>query len=160
MEVALLSHQTMVIAPLLYPSSTVSEPIESEARGPLEMFFNARHVIHWAPLFDAQCFLLIREEVCEELFLQLHPIRLLKGGSVVFVVDPEHILQVLLPPSTVKFCHQSSGITVGGLRPTSPLRLSFQVPLVVEHLALTQRSDHPPDMAAAHSPSPVCLWGD
>ena len=123
MEVALLSHQSMVIVPLLYPSSEVWKPIESKACGPLEMFFNACHVIHWAPLFDAQCFLLIWEEVREELFLQLHPIRLLKGGSVVFVVDPEHILQVLLPPSTVKFCRQSSGIAVGGLRLTSPLRL-------------------------------------
>ena len=123
MEVALLSHQSVVIAPLLYPSSKVLEPIESKARGPLEMFFNACHVIHWAPLFDAQCFPLIREEVREELFLQLHSIRLLKGGSVVFVVDPEHILQVLLPPSAAKFCRQSSGIAVGGLRPTSPLRL-------------------------------------
>ena len=123
MEVALLSHQSMVIAPLLYPNSKVLEPIESEAHGPLEMFFDARHVIHWAPLFDVQCFLLIREEVHEELFLQLCPLRLLKGGSVVFVVDLDHILQVLLPPSTAKFCCQWSGIAVGGLRPTSPLRL-------------------------------------
>ena len=69
MEVALLSHQSVVIAPLLYPSSKVSELIEAEACGPLEMFFNACHVIHWAPFLDAQCLLLVREEVHEELFL-------------------------------------------------------------------------------------------
>ena len=33
MEVALLSHQSMVITPLLYPSCKISEPIEVEARG-------------------------------------------------------------------------------------------------------------------------------
>ena len=59
----------MTIAPLLYPSSKVPEPIEAEARGPLEMFFNACHVIHWAPFLDAQCLLLVLEEMHEELFL-------------------------------------------------------------------------------------------
>ena len=69
MEVALLSHQSVVIAPLFYPSSKVSEPIEAEACGPPEMFFNACHVINWAPFLDAQCLLLVWEEVREELFL-------------------------------------------------------------------------------------------
>ena len=35
----------------------------------------------------------------------------------------------------------------------------LQVLLVVEHLALTQRADLPPDAAAAHSPSPACPLG-
>ena len=68
MEVALLSHQSMVVAPLLYPSRKISEAIEVEACGPPEMFFYACHVIHWAPFLDAQC-LLMWEEVCEELIL-------------------------------------------------------------------------------------------
>ena len=59
----------MVLAPLLYPSNKTSEAIEVEARGPPEMFFNASHVIDWAPFFDAQCFLLMWEEVCEECLL-------------------------------------------------------------------------------------------
>ena len=63
MEVALLSYQSMVVAPLLYPSGKISEPIEAEARGPPEMFLYVRHVIHWAPFLDAQCLLLVREEV-------------------------------------------------------------------------------------------------
>ena len=58
MEVALLSHQSVVIA-----------PIEAEARGPPEMFFDACHVIHWVPFLDAKCLLLVREEVREELIL-------------------------------------------------------------------------------------------
>ena len=69
MEVALLSHQSVVIAPLLYPSSKVSELIEVEACGPPKMFFDARHVIHWAPFLDAQCLLLVWEKVREELIL-------------------------------------------------------------------------------------------
>ena len=69
MEVALLSHQSMVVAPLLYPRGKTSEAIEAEACGPIEMFFYARHVIHWAPFLDAQCLLLVQEEVCEECLL-------------------------------------------------------------------------------------------
>ena len=68
MEVALLSHQSMIVAPLLYPSSKTSEAIEAEARGPIEMFY-ARHVIYWAPFLDAQCLLLVWEEVREERLL-------------------------------------------------------------------------------------------
>ena len=66
MEVALLSHQSMVVAPLLYPSGKTSGAIEVEARGPKEMFFYACHVINWAPFLDAQCLLLVQEEVHEE----------------------------------------------------------------------------------------------
>ena len=69
MEVALLCHQSMVVAPLLYPSGKTPEAIEVEARGPIEMFFYAHHVIDWAPFLDAQCFLLMREEVREERLL-------------------------------------------------------------------------------------------
>ena len=36
----------------------------------------------------------------------------------------------------------------------------FQVPLVVEHLALTRRADRPPDTVAAYLPSPTPPWGD
>ena len=69
MEVALLSHQSVVIAPLLYSSHKILEPIEAEARGPPEMLFYACHVIHWAPFLDAQCLLPVWEEVHEELIL-------------------------------------------------------------------------------------------
>ena len=69
LEVALLSHHPVVVAPLLYPSSKASEAMEAEACGPPEMFFDACHVIDWAPFFDAQCFLLMREEVHEERLL-------------------------------------------------------------------------------------------
>ena len=66
LEAALLSHHPVVVALLLYSSGKASEAIEVKARGPPEMFFNACHVIDWAPFFDAQCFLLMREEVREE----------------------------------------------------------------------------------------------
>ena len=69
MEVALLSYQSVIVAPLLYPSGETPEAIEVEARGPIEMFFDVCHVIDWAPFFDAQCFLLMREEVREERLL-------------------------------------------------------------------------------------------
>ena len=57
------------VAPLLYPSSETPEAIEVEARDPIEMFFDVCHVIDWASFFDAQCFLLMRDEVHEERLL-------------------------------------------------------------------------------------------
>ena len=69
MEAALLSYQSVIVAPLLYPSSETPEAIEVEACGPIKMFFNVCHVINWASLFDAQCLLLMREEVREKCLL-------------------------------------------------------------------------------------------
>ena len=122
MEVALLSHQSMVIAPLLYPSHKISEPIEAEVHGPPEMFFYIGHVLYWASFLDTQCLLLVWEEVGEELIPEPYPFCLPKGGGVIFVVDPKHMLKVLLPLRATKFCHQSCGIVVGGPWLTSQLR--------------------------------------
>ena len=93
----------MVVAPLLYPCRKISEPIEAEACGPPEMFLYAQHIIHWAPFLDAQCLLLMREEVREEFVLLLYKLCLLIGGSVMLVVDLEHMLKVLLSPRTMVF---------------------------------------------------------
>ena len=122
MEVALLSHQSMVVVPPLYPSHKISEPIEAEACGPPEMFFYVRHVLHWASLLDTQCLLLVREEVREELIPEPYPFCLPKGGSVIFVVDPEHMLKVLIPPRTLEFGGQSCRIMGCGPWPTTQLR--------------------------------------
>ena len=111
MEVALLSHQSVVVAPLLYPHHKISEPIEVEARGPPEMFLYVRHVIHWTPFLHAQCLLLVWEEVCEEFISQPYPLCLPKGGGVILVVDPEHMLKVLFPSHAMVFGGQSGGIT-------------------------------------------------
>ena len=122
MEVALLSHQSVVVAPWLYLHHKISEPIEAEACGPPEMFLYVHHVIHWAPFLDAQCLLLVREEVCEEFISHPHPLCLLRGGGVILVVDPEHMLKVLLPSHTTVFGSQSCGITGGSPWPTTWLR--------------------------------------
>ena len=94
-----MGHQSVVVAPLLYPSHKISEPIEAEARGPPEMFLYVQHVIHWAPFLDDQCLLLVREEVCKEFISQPYPLCLPKGGSVIPVVDPEHMFKVLFHPA-------------------------------------------------------------
>ena len=80
MEVALLSHQYVIVAPLLDPCRKVSQPIEVEAHGPPELLLYERHEVHWAPLLDAQCFLLVWEEVCKELVPHFYPFTLLIGG--------------------------------------------------------------------------------
>ena len=113
----------MIVAPLLYPASETPEALQVEASGLIKMVFDVGHKVHQASFFEAQGFLLILEEVFEKLLLEPCPFRLLKGGNVEFVVDPEHMLQVLLPTTAVKFCHQSCGIVEGGPWPTSPLRL-------------------------------------
>ena len=92
MEVALLSHQSMVVAPQLYPRHKILQPIETEARGPPELLLYVWHVIDWAPLLDAQCLLLVQEEVCKEFISQSYPFCLLIGGDVMPVVDLEHML--------------------------------------------------------------------
>ena len=99
MEVALLSHQSVVVAPRLYPHCKILQSIEAEARGPPELLLYVRHVIHWAPFLDAQCLLLMREEVREEFISQPYPLCLLIGGGIILVVDLEHMLKVLLPPA-------------------------------------------------------------
>ena len=119
---ALLSHQSVVVAPQLYSRHKISEPIEEEARGPQELFLYVRHVIHWAPFLDVQCLLLVREEVCEEFISQPYPLCLPKGGGDILVVDPEHMLKVLFPSHTTVFSGQSCGITVRSPCQTTPLR--------------------------------------
>ena len=82
MEVALLSHQSMVVAPQLYPHHEISQCIEVEALGPPELLPYVRHVIHWASLLDAQSLLLVWEEVGEEFISRPYPFHLLIGGNV------------------------------------------------------------------------------
>ena len=123
MEAPLSSYQSMIVAPLLYPGSEAPEAIQVEAHGLIKMVFDVCHKIHRASFFEAQCFLLILEEVFEKLLLEPCPFCLLKAGNVVLVIDLEHMLQVLLQTTTVKFCHQSCRITKGGSWLTFPLRL-------------------------------------
>ena len=123
MEVALLSYQSMVVAPLLYPACETPEAPQVEAHGLIKMVFNVGHKVHQALFFEAQGFRLILEEVFKELVLEPRPLHLLKGGNIEFVVDLEDMLQVLPPTTAAKVCCQSHGIAEGGPRLTSPLRL-------------------------------------
>ena len=113
----------MIIAPPLYPASEAPEAIQVEAGSLMKMVLDVGHKVHWTCFFEGQGFILILEEVVEELLLDPCPFCLLKGGNIEFVVDLEDMPQVLLPTTAVKFCHQSHGITEGGPWPTSPLRL-------------------------------------
>ena len=122
MEVALLSHQSVVVAPQLYPCCKISQPIEAEARGPPELLLYVRHVIHWAPFLDAQWLLLVQEEVHEEFISQPYPLCLLIGGGVILVVDLEHMLKVLFPSRAMVFGGQSCGVTGQSPCPTAQLR--------------------------------------
>ena len=123
MEVALLSHQSVVVAPWLYPRRKISQPIEGEVRGPPKLLIYVWHVIHWAPFLDAQCLLLVQEEVCEEFISQPYPLCLLiGGGNIILVVDREHMLQVLSPSRAMVFGGQLCGIMGQSPCPTALLR--------------------------------------
>ena len=123
MEMALSNYQSVIVAPLLYPASETPEALQVKAHGLIKMVFNVGHKIHQASFFEAQGFLLMLEEVFEKLLLEPRPFCLLEEGNVKLVIDPEHMLQVLLPTTAAKFCHQSCGIAEGRPWPTSPLRL-------------------------------------
>ena len=112
----------MIIAPPLYPASETPEAIQGEASGLIKMVLDVGHKVHRA-FFEGQGFILILEEVVEELLLDPRPFHLLKGGNVEFVVDQENMLQVLLPPTAAKFRRQPHGIAEGRPWPTSSLRL-------------------------------------
>ena len=122
MEVALLSHQSVVVAPRLYPFRKISQHIEAEAHGPPELLLYVQHVIHWAPFLDAQCLLLVWEEVCEEFISQPYPLCLLIGGGVIPVVDLEHMLKVLFPSRAMVFGSQLCRIMGQSPCPTAQLR--------------------------------------
>ena len=93
----------MVIAPLFDPSGEVPEPIESEARGCIEMIFHVGHVYHGVIFFDVPPLLLVLEEVGKELLLHLEPFHLLEGGDIMLIVDLEHMLEIFPPPGTPVF---------------------------------------------------------
>ena len=99
----------MIIAPLLYQASETPKDIQVEACGLIKMVFNGGHTIHRASFFEAQGFLLIGEEVFEKLLLEPRSFGLLKGGNVEFVVDLEHMLQILLPTSAAEFVANHAG---------------------------------------------------
>ena len=122
MEVALLSHQSVVVVPRLYPCRKIFQPIKAEARGSPELLLYVWHVIHWAPFLDAQCLLLVQEEVCEEFISQPYPLCLLIRGNVILVVDLEHMLKVLFPSHTMVFGGQSCRITGQSPCPIALLR--------------------------------------
>ena len=163
----------MIIAPLLYPASETPQVLQMEAHGLIKMVFDVGHKVHRASFFEAQGFLLILEEVFEKLVLGPRPFCLLEGGNVKLVIEPEHMLQVLLPTTTVKFCCQSHGIAEGRPCPTSLLRLGsfrcrwwwntgrqpgWQIALLMQqlHTHLLLHASWVTDRSAATSP-PSCV---
>ena len=122
MEVALLSHQSMIVTPQLYPHCKILQPIEVKAHNPPELLLYVRHVIHWVPFLDAQCLPLVWEEVCEEFISVPYPPCLLIEGDIILVVDLEHMLKVLFPFRTMVFGSQLGGIMGQSPWPTALLR--------------------------------------
>ena len=106
------------------PQGEFWEFMQVEAHSPPELLCNEGHVVQWGPFFDGQCFVLLLEEVVKEQFPHPHPFRLPEGGlNVVFIIDLEHMLKVLPPPTAAEFCHQQSWVRALGLCTAVQLRL-------------------------------------
>ena len=99
MEVTL----SVIIAAQFDSSSEVPQPIESEARGCIELVFHIGYVFHGVIFFDAQHLFLVQKEVGEEFFFHLGPFHPLEGGNIMFIINLEGMLKVLPPPSTPIF---------------------------------------------------------
>ena len=73
-----------------------------EACSHIKLLSNEGHVFQWGLFFDGQCFGLLWDEVVKEEFPNPHPFRLPERGlKVLPVIDLEHMLKVLPPPTTV-----------------------------------------------------------
>ena len=123
MEAALSSYYPMIIAPFLDPACEANKAIQVEASGLIEEVLDVGHKVHWPGFLEGQSFHLMLEEVVKEPVLNPRPFRLPKGGDTESVVDPEDMLQVLPPSTTIKVCCQPHGIMEGRPWSTSPLRL-------------------------------------
>ena len=64
MEVALLSHQSMVVAPLLYPRGEISQPIEAEAHGPPELLLYVVDLEHMLKVLLPSCAMVSGSQLC------------------------------------------------------------------------------------------------
>ena len=99
----------MIIAPPLDPACETPEAIQVEAGGLIKEVLDVGHKVHQTCFFEGQGFLLILEEVVEELLLDPRPFYLPKGGNAEFVVDPEDMLQVLPQPLLQNFAANHAG---------------------------------------------------
>ena len=74
-----------------------------EACSPIELLSNEGHVFQWGIFFDGQHFGLLWDEAVKEEFPDPHHFRLPERRlKVVLVLDLEHMLKVLPPPTAVE----------------------------------------------------------
>ena len=98
----------MIIAAPLYPAVETPEAVQVEAGGLIKMVLGVGHKVH---------------QTCFSEGLNPRPFCILKGGNGEVVVDPEDMIQVLLPTTNAKFHHQSRRIMEGRPWRTSSPRL-------------------------------------
>ena len=120
----------MIVAPPFDPPHEAPEAIQMEASGLVKEVLDVGHKVQWPGFLKLQGFLLVLEEVVEELLLDPGPVCLCEVVHIVFIVDLEDVLEVLPPPTAAKDCCQPRGIT-GGQTSDLPTEAGFFQVLVV-----------------------------
>ena len=92
----------MKITPLLDPPSEFREFMQVNACSPIELLRYEGHVIQWGLFLESQCFGFLCHEAVKEELPDPHPLRLHERSlKVIPVIDLEHMLKVLPPPTAV-----------------------------------------------------------
>ena len=88
----------MIVAAPLYPPCEVTEPLQLDAGGGMELPFHIGHILEGIIFLNAPLLILALEKMFKDLVSQLIPFRLLEGGDIVLIIGPEDMFEVLPPP--------------------------------------------------------------
>ena len=88
----------MIVAALLYPPHEVTEPLQLDASGSMELPFHIGHILEEVIFLNAPPLVLALEKMLKNLVYQLIPFCLLEGGKIVLIIGPEDTFEVLPPP--------------------------------------------------------------
>ena len=97
-ELALPSYQSMILAALFYPPDEVTEPLQLDAGGGMELPFHIGHILEGVIFLNAPPLIQALEKMCKDLVPQLIPFCLLKGAKIGLIIGPEDMFKVLPPP--------------------------------------------------------------
>ena len=97
-ELALPSYHSMIVAAPFYPPCEVTEPLQLDASGGMELPFHVGHILEGVIFLNAPPLILALEKMFKDLVSQLIPFCLLEGGDIVLIIGLEDMFEVLLPP--------------------------------------------------------------
>ena len=97
-ELALPSYHSMIVVALLYPPCEVTEPLQLDTGGGMELPFHVGHILEGVIFLNAPPLILVLEKMFKDLVSQLLPFCFLEGGDIVLIKGLEDMFKVLPPP--------------------------------------------------------------